>query len=85
LEFVNLSTLLIIRQATDRKEVAMRKVFIVMVLLPLLTFSLFAQVTGKISGRVIDSQTGEPLPGANVLILGTTMGAASDPEATILL
>ncbi|PIP12506.1 MAG: TonB-dependent receptor, partial [bacterium (Candidatus Stahlbacteria) CG23_combo_of_CG06-09_8_20_14_all_40_9] len=25
-------------------------------------------------------QTGEPLPGANVLILGTTMGAASDPE-----
>ncbi len=58
----------------------MRKIFVVMALLPLFTFSLFAQVTGKISGRVIDGQTGEPLPGANIVIVGTTMGAASDPD-----
>lgn len=58
----------------------MRKILVVMALLPLLTFSLFAQVTGKISGRVIDGQTGEPLPGANIVIVGTTMGAASDPD-----
>lgn len=35
-------------------------------------------VTGKIAGRVIDKETGAPLPGANVVIVGTTMGAASD-------
>jgi hypothetical protein len=34
--------------------------------------------TGKIAGTVIDKETGRPLPGANVIIVGTTMGAASD-------
>lgn len=58
----------------------MRKIFVVMVLLPLLAFSLSAQVSSKISGRIIDIQTGEPLPGANIFIQGTTMGAASDPD-----
>ena len=39
-----------------------------------------AGVTGKISGRVIDSETGKPLPGANVVIEGTIYGAAADME-----
>ncbi|OYD16263.1 hypothetical protein CH333_03820 [candidate division WOR-3 bacterium JGI_Cruoil_03_44_89] len=56
----------------------MRKIFVLMALLPLLAFSLSAQVSGKISGRVVDKQTGESLPGANIVIEGTTMGAASD-------
>jgi len=34
--------------------------------------------TGKITGIVTDVQTGEPLPGVNVLIEGTTMGAATN-------
>lgn len=41
---------------------------------------LFASTRGKISGKVIDSQTKEPLPGVNVVIVGTTMGAATDSE-----
>jgi outer membrane receptor for ferrienterochelin and colicin len=41
---------------------------------------LFAGTTGKIAGNVVDKQTGEPLAGANVVILGTTMGAAVDIE-----
>lgn len=36
------------------------------------------QTTGKISGRVVDKQTGEPLPGANIVVVGTQLGAASD-------
>jgi len=36
-----------------------------------------AGTTGRIYGIVKDSQTGEALPGANVLIEGTSMGAAS--------
>ncbi|MDZ7267073.1 MAG: TonB-dependent receptor [candidate division KSB1 bacterium] len=39
---------------------------------------LFAGTTGKIAGRVIDKQTGEPLAGASVMIVGTTLGAAAD-------
>ena len=39
-----------------------------------------AGVTGKISGKVTDAATGEPLLGANVIIVGTTMGAATDAD-----
>ncbi len=45
----------------------------------LLSISLFAQTSGKLVGRVTD-QAGEPLIGANVIIDGTTMGAATDIE-----
>ena len=38
----------------------------------------FAGTTGKIAGRVTDAETGEPLPGVNVVIEGTTQGAATD-------
>ena len=34
--------------------------------------------TGKISGTILDSKTGETLPGATVLIEGTTKGASAD-------
>lgn len=40
----------------------------------------YAQTTGKISGRVIDKETGDPLAGANVIIEGTVMGAAADTK-----
>jgi outer membrane receptor protein involved in Fe transport len=41
---------------------------------------IFAGTTGKMAGKVVDKQTGEPLAGANVVIQGTTMGAAVDLE-----
>lgn len=37
----------------------------------------FAGTTGKISGLVTDSETGEPLPGVNVMISGTNYGTAT--------
>ena len=40
----------------------------------------FAQGTGIISGRVTDSQSGDYLPGANVMLQGTTIGGATDRE-----
>jgi outer membrane receptor protein involved in Fe transport len=45
-----------------------------------LAASLMAQTTGKIAGMVKDKDTGEPLPGVNILIKGTTMGAATNPQ-----
>nr|MBC8277813.1 carboxypeptidase-like regulatory domain-containing protein [FCB group bacterium] len=45
----------------------------------LLSFSFaHAGVTGKISGRVIEMDTGEPLPGVNVVVEGTTLGSTTD-------
>lgn len=37
-----------------------------------------AQNVGKIAGRVTEAETGDPLPGANVVIEGTRLGAATD-------
>lgn len=44
----------------------------------LLSIQIFAGTTGKISGRVVDANSGEPLPFVNIIVVGTTMGAASD-------
>ena len=52
---------------------------IVSILLTFAATSAFAQ-SGKLSGTVVDSETGEPLPGANVTIVGTNMGAAASLE-----
>ena len=36
---------------------------------------LFPGTTGKISGVLTDKETGDPLIGANVMIMGTPLGA----------
>ncbi len=54
-------------------------------LLFVFTFSLFAGTTGKIVGVVQDASTGEPLPGVNILIEGTSMGAATDVDGSYLI
>mgnify|MGYP000106029950 CR=1 FL=1 len=38
---------------------------------------LFAQ-EGSVSGRVTDADNGDPLVGANVIVVGTNLGAATD-------
>jgi len=43
----------------------------------LIIIDLFAGTTGKIAGIVVDN-TGAPLPGVNIIIEGTTLGAATD-------
>ncbi|MBN8547565.1 MAG: TonB-dependent receptor [Ignavibacteria bacterium] len=40
---------------------------------------------GKISGRVLDSQTKEPLPFANVVIMGTNLGAATNLDGEYVI
>lgn len=43
-----------------------------------LSTMLFPGTTGKIAGVITDSQSGDPLVGVNVVIEGTTLGAATD-------
>ena len=54
----------------------------------LLVFSatqVLAQGTGNIKGTVKDGQTGEPLPSANVSVVGTSLGAVTDVEGRFML
>lgn len=46
---------------------------------------VFAGITGKISGRVTDADTRQPLPGANVIVVGTDMGTATGTDGSYSL
>ncbi len=63
----------------------MLKKGICVLMLVLLPFVLFAGNTGKIKGTVLDKETGEALPGANVLVVGTQMGATSDVNGNFMI
>lgn len=65
-----------------------QRIFTLFVLLLLfITNIIFAGTTGKIAGRITDKETGEPLPGVNVVVQGTTLGSTTDLNGyyTILL
>jgi outer membrane receptor protein involved in Fe transport len=60
------------------------------ILLCLITFlfsfqMVIAGTSGKIIGSVIEKATGEPLPGANIYLEGTSMGAASDLSGKFII
>jgi len=46
----------------------------------LLTMTAWSGTTGKIAGIVTDYKSGVPLPGANVIVVGTDIGAATNNE-----
>jgi len=55
--------------------------FLIMEALPILAFAQ----TGRLTGRVTDAATGSPIPGATVLLEGTTIGQATDAEGRYLI
>ncbi len=58
----------------------MQKITFISIIL-LLSNSLFAQdLTGDIYGKVFDASTKQPIPFANVIVLGTNNGAATDEQ-----
>lgn len=59
-----------------------KKLFVVLMLIPVL---VFAQSSGKIAGVVTDKSTGEPLPGVNVILEGTTMGSSTDIDGYFVI
>ena len=57
----------------------MRKTIALAILALLCTSHLtWAGTTGKIAGVITDAETGQRLPGVNIIVEGTTIGAASD-------
>jgi hypothetical protein len=57
---------------------SLRALLLLLLMVSLIGSTLEAQPTGKIVGKVVTAGTGIPLPGVNIMIVGTTMGAASD-------
>jgi TonB-dependent receptor len=55
-----------------------RKFYLLGVLLCFVSQALMAAGSGTVKGKIIDKETKEVLPGASVLVKGTTVGAASD-------
>ena len=58
----------------------MYKILRILITLLLISSSIYADLgtTGKIAGQVTDAVTGEPIPFVNVIVMGTSYGAASD-------
>ena len=46
---------------------------------------VFAQNTGKIAGVVTDADTGDTIPGAQVVVVGTTLGSITDVDGNYFI
>ncbi len=55
------------------------------ILIMLWSLSLFAGTTGKIAGVVKDAESGDGLPGVNVVVEGTSLGAGTDADGTFII
>ena len=62
-----------------------RRVYIFLLRVLFFFNSVFAGTTGKLSGIVTNKETGDPLIGANVMIEGTVLGAATDTEGNYFI
>lgn len=51
----------------------------------LTAYFIYAGTTGKLSGSVKDTQTGEPLVGANIIVVGTDYGAATNVDGNFVI
>ncbi len=47
--------------------------------------AILAGVTGTLTGAIIDAETQKPLPGANILLKGTKLGAAADNKGQFIV
>jgi TonB-dependent receptor len=47
--------------------------------------SLFAAGSGTIKGKILDSLTGDPLIGVNVVVVGTNLGASSNLDGKVII
>ncbi len=51
----------------------------------IIPFASSAQSTGVVEGRVVDANDGTPLPGANVVVDGTSVGTSADGDGRFTL
>lgn len=68
---------------TKQKLSKYMKLYIVLLLL--LLSKLYAQQSGQISGIITNHETGEPLIGINLVLVGTTLGTSTDLDGKYLI
>jgi len=60
--------------------------FLITLLFTVITpFVLWGATTGKITGKVMDQETALPLPGANIVIVGTSYGSAAGGDGFYII
>lgn len=69
---------------TAGERCSIRLLFIFSLFSLVLTTTVYSQTPGRLAGRVVDTNN-EPLIGANVLLLGTMMGAAADANGNYFI
>ncbi len=68
-----------------KKNKSIINIYILAFLLLSFQLNTYSQTGGKIQGVVFDNKTGEKLIGANVILNGTTIGAATDIDGNYLI
>src|SRR5262245_49944321 len=65
----------------------MQKRYVVLLMAALLAVPLlsFGGTTGKIKGKILDQKSGEPLIGATVVVVGTSLGAAANVDGEYII
>jgi hypothetical protein len=63
----------------------LKKQFILLIGLLLFASIAYSQTTGRIVGLVKDAETGDPLPGVNVVVEGTPLGSATDLDGYFII
>ncbi|MCA9733589.1 TonB-dependent receptor [candidate division KSB1 bacterium] len=63
----------------------LRKLMHLFLLILLVPALVSGATVGKITGKIVDRESGDALPGANVTIPGTTLGAASDVNGDFVI
>ena len=63
----------------------MKRMCLLSMLVLLLVSQAFAGTTGKVAGVIKDAKSGEVLPGANVVVIGTRLGATTDTEGNYFI
>jgi outer membrane receptor protein involved in Fe transport len=57
-----------------------RAVGFVLLMISVLACSLWSGTTGKIAGTISDKKNGTPMPGVNIVVFQTELGAVTDPN-----
>lgn len=71
--------------STDHHPLVRSHLFVALVVALSAFNTLSAQTAGKISGTILDAESGEALIGCNVLVEGTRLGAVSDPDGSFFI
>ncbi len=66
------------------KSVFLKSVLLILIIM-IITIPIIVFAQGQITGKVIDNKNRNPLPGANIQVLGTLFGASADRDGNFVI